>query len=169
METLGDEKVVSSLSWTGGAYKPCRRVPRKAFSCTHLQFRWPELQTQTATRYTRNSLNVICPANRIRKQPTISPQHHPKIYPHCLQQLKYPMWDFGWGIPNLPLGNTLILKSCCFGKLQKLSTSHYTLGNIRAKEFRLVKQHTLIQFLKHPESFICHWTSFFLKHQWFPS
>lgn len=41
METLGDKKVVSSLGWAGEAYNPSHSAPRKAFSCTHSQIKWP--------------------------------------------------------------------------------------------------------------------------------
>lgn len=106
--------------------------------------------------------------NTTHKQPTVSPWHHPEIYPIVFSHSNTQCEILDGGFQTSPPGKTLILKSWRFGKLQRLRTSHYTLGNIRANESRSVKQHTLMEFLKHPESFVCHWTSFFLKHHWFP-
>lgn len=167
MEASGDEKVVSSLGRAGEAYNPCRRVPRKAFSCTHLQLKQPG-NTNCHTTY-QESFERYLPsptplANNQLFLPDITPKYTPLSSATQIPSVRF----LDGGFQTSPPGNTLILKSWCFGKLQRLRTSHYTLGNIRANKSRSVKQHTLMEFLKHPESFVCHWTSVFLKHHWFP-
>lgn len=151
----GDEKVVSLLGWAGEAYSPSCWMPREAFSCTHVQLKWPR-NTNSHMKYQELfECYLLSPTGFTNSQPCF-----PSVIP------KYAPLSSATQIPNVrfwmrvsqppPQGNTLSLKPCHFGKLQSLRVSQCTLGHIRTKESRSVKQHTLTQFLKHPESFVCH-------------
>lgn len=58
-------------------------------------------ETRTATQHPRKSLNVICPAQQDLQTANYFSLTPLQNIPHWLQQLT--VWDFGWGIPNLPL------------------------------------------------------------------
>lgn len=69
--------------------------------------------------------------------------------------------------PLFTLGMTFYGMEYAFDKLWSLRSFTLQPWQHKGKRTRSVKQRSSTLFLKHPASFICHWTSFFTKHHCF--
>lgn len=120
---------------------------KDACSCTRYSSDVPEQMlwkgnTKIYTEHTGSLFKVISPAQQDPQPSNYFSLTSPQNKQSCLQLFKYPTQDVGWRIPNVLPHDALGYRPHKFGKLQKLSDSDDTLGNLIVKTSRLVKQHT---------------------------